>query len=358
MPACDIYSTIPNLGLALTTPHLARKKAFLIGINGPDLEGPREDIVSFRELLSEKFNFQDHDITVMLDDGVSTQPTEANIVRAWYYHSSGDLLTEWRLSKHSWPAKVPGIYSSSSSHREKDAGHAKQKVCLDGSERDGLDEAIILACDDSEAHEKTILDNASFTPLPREAASARLPVSCVLRHLLFRDNVGQDLKHHVCNRPGRLRRAMRRLRELTGIPSARLLAEQTTVPRFCSGYCPRIPSGLKPDVICFSACKDSQRVFEAKGDSMLRTVITLLKKEPNPTLKMLRRDLNKSARHIYRRAKRSNEGGSLKKHAANEGDQGSRADDESDLETLCEVQRWAPQISSTVPLRMDRRLKL
>ncbi|KAJ6514322.1 caspase domain-containing protein [Mycena vitilis] len=328
----------------------ARKKAFLIGISGHELEGPHEDIISFRELLKDRFGFQDHDIIVMLDDGMGTQPTEANIMATLKTflagQSAGDLFVF--------------VY----------AGHAKQRVCLDGSERDGFDEAII-ACDEDE---KTILDNASLVPIIVAMACIDFlsvqvlhdhlvkPLATGSRLVAFFDTCSSetllDLDHHVCNRPGRFRRAVRRLRELTGIPSGKLFVKQAAGPRFCSGYCPRTPSDLKPDVICFSACKDSQRVFEGKGDSMLRTVIDVLNEEPNPTLKMLRHKLNKSARHIYRRAKRSNEGESLMKQNHTEGEQGSRADDESDLETLCEVRKWAPQISSTVPLRMDRRLTL
>jgi hypothetical protein len=80
----------------VVTPHLARKRAFLIGA-ASDLEGLHQDVQRFYTLLvglsrllcysvprlilcTEKFGFQNEDIIMMLDDGVSIQPTEANIV--------------------------------------------------------------------------------------------------------------------------------------------------------------------------------------------------------------------------------------------------------------------------------------
>ncbi|KAJ6532980.1 caspase domain-containing protein [Mycena capillaripes] len=297
----DIYSSHVELGLALGTPRPARKKAFLVGINGPDLEGTHDDIRRFRTLLIEKFGFRkDHDIIMMLDDGVGIQPTKFNIMATLKTflaeQTPGDLFVF--------------VY----------AGHAKQRICLDGSERDGLDEAIIT-CDNSEDNPRTILDDVLHKYLVKALdPGSRLVAffdACCSETLL-------DLNHHICNRPGRRM-------------------------RFCSGYCPRITSSQDPDVICFSACKDSEIVFESKGQTMLNIIENVSDKDPSPTFKTLRRTLNKEARRIYRSAKQANK--PRNKHNVKDQQGSLRGDDESDLETLYEVTKWAPQ-------RMNGRLKL
>ncbi|KAJ7662430.1 caspase domain-containing protein, partial [Mycena rosella] len=224
MKFCNIHSVLVNLGLAQVTPHLARKKAFLIGVKGDykPLQGTHEDVQGFRTLLIEKFEFQSNDITMMLDDGVGTQPTEVNIMstlRTFLVgHHPGDLFVF--------------VY----------AGHAKQTECLDGTEQDGLDEGIIT-CDDPTNGYTIILDDVLHNYLVKPLApGSRLIVST-------------DLKHH------RFRRSVRRLREITGFPGPRVteaVPENTATTQFCSGYCQRINTGHRaPNVICFSACKDS-----------------------------------------------------------------------------------------------------
>ncbi|KAJ7912980.1 peptidase C14, caspase domain-containing protein [Mycena leptocephala] len=237
MPSCDIYSSLVNLGLAVVTPHLARKRAFLIGV-ASDLEGPHQDVQRFHTLLVEKFGFQNEDIIMMLDDGVSTQPTKANIMAS---------LKTFLLGQRPGDLFV-FVY----------AGHATQAKCLDGTERDGLDE-FIMTCDGT-----TILDDVLHDYLVKPLApSCRLVAfldACHSETLL-------DLKHHLCNRPGRSRRTLRRLWELTGLP-------MPASTQFCSGICPRVSNmSSNPNVICFSACKDSEEVFETDGRSMLDTVI-------------------------------------------------------------------------------------
>ncbi|KAJ7841168.1 hypothetical protein B0H14DRAFT_2587013 [Mycena olivaceomarginata] len=60
----------------------SRKKAFLLGIKATDLDGTHQDVQRFRTLLVDKFGFQSGDIIMILDNGVDTQPTKVNIVRA------------------------------------------------------------------------------------------------------------------------------------------------------------------------------------------------------------------------------------------------------------------------------------
>ncbi|KAF7336160.1 Metacaspase type II [Mycena venus] len=327
MPSCNVYSSVVDLGLALViTPYREpRKKAFLIGIKALDLDGAHEDVKRFRGLLVDKFDFQDRDIIMMLDDGVGIQPTKINIMatlRTFLVgQRPGDLFVF--------------VF----------AGHAKQAICLDGTERDGMDESIIT-CDDSKDGYITILDDVLndylVKPLSPGCSLVAFLDACHSETLL-------DLDHHVCNRPARGRRMVRRLREFAGFPAPTFTPGQiTTATRFCNGLCSRVDMpGLIPNVICFSACKDSETVFEAVGHSMLNTVIRVLEADPSPSLKTLRRTLNESAREIYHKARRSNQ----RANKVNDSD-------ESCVDNLCEVKRWAPQISSMMPLWMDCHLKL
>ncbi|KAJ7342483.1 caspase domain-containing protein [Mycena albidolilacea] len=321
MPPRSIYSSLVDVGLALVTPHLARKKAFLIGIKAREVYGSHQDIRRFRDLLIGKFGFQSSDIIIMLDDEGSIQPTKVNITAA---------LQTFLLGQRPGDLFVFAY-----------AGHAKQVICRDGSERDNMDESIIT-CDELEREDafRTILDDVLHNYLVKPLAPGCTLVafldSCHSETLL-------DLKHHVCNRPALPRRILRRARELIGIPGAAVATTAMRTNRFCSGFCPRIniPSAT-PKVICFSACKDSETIFEAEGYSMLNTIIGVLEKEPSPKLETLRSTLGKSAREIYRRARSSN--------------QGRRTDDEKEMQPG--VVRWAPQISSMEPLQMQGRLKL
>ncbi|KAJ7804056.1 caspase domain-containing protein [Mycena olivaceomarginata] len=321
MPPRSIYSSLVDVGLALVTPHLARKKAFLIGIKAREVHGSHQDIRRFRDLLIGKFGFQSSDIIIMLDDEGSIQPTKVNITAA---------LQTFLLGQRPGDLFVFAY-----------AGHAKQVICRDGSERDNKDESIIT-CDELERDDafRTILDDVLHNYLVKPLAPGCTLVafldSCHSETLL-------DLKHHVCNRPALPRRILRRARELIGIPGAAVATAAARTNRFCSGFCPRIniPS-VTPKVICFSACKDSETIFEAEGYSMLNTIIGVLEKEPSPKLETLRSTLGKSAREIYRIARSSN--------------QGRRTDDEKEMQPG--IVRWAPQISSMEPLQMQGRLKL
>ncbi|KAJ7744140.1 caspase domain-containing protein [Mycena metata] len=375
-----LKSRLPSLTLALVTPHFARKKAFLVGIKGKKLDGLHEDLQRFRALLINK-GFDADDIIMMLDNGVDnqSQPTTANIM---------SVLETWL------DGQGPGdlfvfVY----------AGHTTQAACDDGTERDGLDELIMTA--DSDSGSATILDDVLHNRLVK-------PLAPTCNLIAFFDTCHSqdllDLNHDRCNRLGRFRRSLRRLRELTGIPA---WSHQVSTTRYCDGYCSRINVSTQPNVMCISACKDSEEIFEANGDSMLSTVIRVLAAEQNPTLKTLMRALNKTAAQMYRRAKRDrrlelkfrlrkaketpldtdgkphHEDEDNVKRTANirhrpngEGeavDVQNKRDTEQENINLADgtvsrsttlsdlfrpVARWAPQLSSMVPLWIDRRLKL
>ncbi|KAJ7813062.1 caspase domain-containing protein [Mycena olivaceomarginata] len=322
MPPRSIYSSLVDVGLALVTPHLARKKAFLIGIKAREVHGSHQDIRRFRDLLIGKFGFQSSDIIIMLDDEGSIQPTKVNITAA---------LQTFLLGQRPGDLFVFAY-----------AGHAKQVICRDGSERDNKDESIIT-CDELERDDafRTILDDVLHNYLVKPLAPGCTLVafldSCHSETLL-------DLKHHVCNRPALPRRILRRARELIGIPGGRGChcggEDKPILQRLLPAY--KYSERNSQSCICFSACKDSETIFEAEGYSMLNTIIGVLEKEPSPKLETLRSTLGKSAREIYRIARSSN--------------QGRRTDDEKEMQPG--IVRWAPQISSMEPLQMQGRLKL
>ncbi|KAJ7159552.1 peptidase C14, caspase domain-containing protein [Mycena filopes] len=257
-PSFDLPS-LAHVGLALASPYVGRKKAFLIGIeDGGQLQGSHDDIRSFRTLLIEK-GFDPENIIMMLDDGVAPEPTGANII---------DVLKTWLVGQCVGDIFV-FVY----------AGHATQEPCLDGTERDNLDELIVAS--DNERIKDDDLHKYLVEPLRSSSTLVAIFDSCHSQDIL-------DLNHDRCNRLGHFRRSLRSLREMAGwrVPAR----------RSCHGYCPRIDNDARhPNVICISACKDSQQVFEAKGNSMLHAVTEFLRSneydQKYPTLKTLMRVL-------------------------------------------------------------------
>ncbi|PPQ73882.1 hypothetical protein CVT26_011745 [Gymnopilus dilepis] len=79
---------------------------------------------------------------------------------------------------------------------------------------------------------------------------------------------------------------------------------------FCHGFCPRMPLGEKPQVVCVSACKDRQNVLE--GGTILPAIMELLRKDPNPTYREVMRAArsgiepkqNELKEHVNERMKR------------------------------------------------------
>jgi len=148
-----------------------------------------------------------------------------------------------------------------------------------------------------------LLKKYLVTPLLPENRLVAIFDSCRSATLL-------DLPHHRCNRvyalTSRWRRTVRRVLEafldlsvedfLTPRPfhaSAATLhqARPPSSPRkICDGYCPR--SKAFGNVLCISACKDSQRVYESANGisrSVTSYIISLLEEQPNPSLKRLMR---------------------------------------------------------------------
>ncbi|KAJ7078320.1 caspase domain-containing protein [Mycena belliarum] len=328
MRRSDLCSTLITLGLAQIAPiYSPRKNALLIGVEGSDesgLPGTHKAIKEFRALLTNNFGFPETSITTLLDDGDAEPPTKSNIMAQLMTFLDGQRIGDLFVF----------VY----------AGHTTQADCIDGSEADGLDE-MIITCDGI-----TILDDVLNEHLVKPLApSSRLVAfldTCHSETLL-------DLAHCKCNRLNHFRRFVRRLREIVGFPVAAIVTEadleNKTTPRFCSGYCPRtgrVASDTSSNVICISACKDSQMVHEAAGESMLDEIIRQLQRDPAPRLKMLMRALTKSAKSIHHRAKKEAERiRAQKERVRKKAKLGEHDDDsESNTEICVEVVEWAPQV--------------
>ncbi|KAJ7785170.1 caspase domain-containing protein [Mycena maculata] len=321
MPICTISSLV-ELSLTLFTAHFARKKALLIGIKSGEkelLEGPHEAVQRFRTLLlTDKFGFEDENITMMIDDsGAGLQPTKANILAKLKTFLDGQR-----------PGDI--FYHA-------DAGHAKQSICLDGTEEDNLDE-FIITCDCPKNGYTTIRDDVLHEYLVKPLA----PSSSLIAFLdTCHSETLLDLMHYRCNRPSRVRRALRRLREITGVPSSSLGGISGTSTKFCSGYCPRMNTSThNPNVV-----RELPR--------FLRVPMDFPEQEYAPTLKMLMRALTKNAKSVYRAAKRYMEQKSLDKARAkqnakeneNENEVALVAEDSDDSEDeVSKVTKWAPQV--------------
>jgi hypothetical protein len=53
---------------------------------------------------------------------------------------------------------------------------------------------------------------------------------------------------------------------------------------WCTGFCPRIPIFDKPQVVCISACKDSETLIESgHGGTIIPAIVTLLRENQRPT---------------------------------------------------------------------------
>ncbi|KAK0463458.1 caspase domain-containing protein [Desarmillaria tabescens] len=128
-----------------------------------------------------------------------------------------------------------------------------------------------------------------------------------------------DLCHHRCNRAYNLkstyRRLCRRVKEAFPEPGETIqaLAEPWTMlaleqvylsmsvgnrtketsSKTCDGYCTRTRRTNGGNVLCISACKDSQSAFgNEEGGSLTRALVATLKKEPHPVLKELYRNIS------------------------------------------------------------------
>ncbi|KAF8069272.1 caspase domain-containing protein [Lyophyllum atratum] len=317
-----------------------RKKALLIAINytyalDPQhrLKGPQKEVQRFKALLLKRYGYSESAIMVMTDaPGTAAHliPTMENILREVK-----------ALLEHQEPGDHYLFYF---------AGHSFQQETEDKDELDGKNE-LIMPLDafpsDAEVDDtKAIVDNELKEHLvERLHAKSRLVAifdSCHSGTLL-------DLPHYKCNRVSnsisRFRRMGRRCLEILRhdyVPFGMIEDAVTPIgqkckgtkggygkgtecaPSLCSGFCRR-PKGIKNNVICLSACKDSQQTWEYDFHSMTSALVDFLekKRKRRPTLKKLMRVVS------LRRPE------------------------------LAEVKEfWTPELSSRYPARVDSFFKL
>jgi len=180
----------PYRGCAHGTLREGAKKALIIGINydtpgSPThaefepLAGPRNDAQDFRRLLTERYGYASHDVTIMLDGSESPDlaPTRHNIITQIE-----------KLVRGARPGdRFVFLYS----------GHSGQIACLEHSEDDDLDEVILpMDHEGLEQKDKLIVDNdlrrLLVNPLPAGAYLTAIFDSCHSGTLL-------DLEHYNCN---------------------------------------------------------------------------------------------------------------------------------------------------------------
>ncbi|KAJ7255765.1 caspase domain-containing protein [Mycena rebaudengoi] len=297
------------------------------------LTGPHDDAKCFKSLLI-KLGYKEGDIVVLIDDpdaGPEFQPTYTNIMRELDRFMSGQKPGDKFVFGY--------------------AGHCYQKPNIDGTEYDGLDEFIIPSdasnfMKDNPDYSQVILDDV----LKQKLIEPLLPGSQLIAVLdTCHSATLLDLEHDKCNRSGSLsslaRRSFRRIRESFQADNVEFNAESVigcskvaTKPRpnFCSGYCcrPWIPSPMRVPVLCFSACKDSQEVFEdPEGKSLMRTFVDVLSRNPAPTLAELMTACSSKSLATLR---------DLRKEAKGVG----------------KFLPWRPQLSSLQPLHLQARLSL
>ncbi|KAL0953665.1 hypothetical protein HGRIS_004864 [Hohenbuehelia grisea] len=300
----------------------------------PTLKGPHKDVDDMSKLLTDLYGYEEEQIVVMKDDGVSPnlQPTRTNMIR--------------ELSALVHDARPGDRFFF---HY---AGHTMQQLNESGSEEDGMDECL-MPCDDSPTASKIITDNDLHrylvSPLPVGSHLVAVFDSCHSATLL-------DLEHIRCNRvyvpwisKGRrksdtiydyivrrnamvVKRAIyqadrvshhevrsrktslermyntpRSTKHLSILEKSEITSDRAdwigsadtiNIPRCdspapmfsCTGFCSR-PTGSDPnvaEVISLSACEDGQFCWEDDdGSSMTKVLIEILNQDPHPKLNHL-----------------------------------------------------------------------
>ncbi|KAJ7785157.1 caspase domain-containing protein [Mycena maculata] len=336
MTSRTIGRFIAEVGLRLAF-HVPRRRALLIGIrsgfhirrsdtsktatstssgtgSAMTLYGPHDDVESLKVLLIVKFGYKESDVVVLIDDAAvepNLQPTHANIMRE---------LDQFMINQQPGDIFFFG-YSGHSYHKKKPSGLAPTHS-----------EKFIIPSDAGDCIQSTPdYSKVIFAKVLREKLVNRLLGGSRLTAVLDTCHSASllDLKHCKCNRIGSwrslLRRSVRRTRELFEVGKVENISQPShpTLPRsassvlsqhlretveYCSGYCPRPwAPGVIP-VLCISACKDSQMVFEnAEGTSLTRTFVDLLNETPQPSLSQLVRVCSKKSHDVAEQMKYAGE---------------------------------------------------
>ncbi|KAI5884825.1 uncharacterized protein SCHCODRAFT_02645537 [Schizophyllum commune H4-8] len=276
-----------KLLLELRKKQQGAKLALLIGIKYQGWDKParlrntQADVRRMRQLLIDKFGFEDENVIVMLDGKNADphgEPTRANILREIR-----------RLAGRAQPGDTLFLHY---------AGHGSQlpRRFEDGNERGGHDQYIV-PCDalHPEDKDKIIRDDVLYRLLPDS-----LPARCKLIAIMdcCHSGTSLDLFHDKCNCfhgvAACIRRVLRRGREeLAAMVSPEIIVEKGSPvmeykvvtaalknsilgePKPCSGLCMRSRMSGST-AICISACQDAESTFEAAGMSFTTAIISVL----------------------------------------------------------------------------------
>ncbi|KAK0217635.1 peptidase C14, caspase domain-containing protein [Armillaria nabsnona] len=328
------FPLVPSQGRADPQLHVERqanhdalspvRKAVLIGIkyaHGPRsmrVSGAYKDVRLTEGLLTESYGFRPEDITILMDnDEVKDmfKPTRENITRelgALVHGAQPGGAYFVLFSGHCEQLEEPE--SETGEYEEED--HLNEcLVPMDAvrqqeSEADYLDEKKLIVDDEVKS---LLVDPIAAVPKARLTTLFDCCHSCTVL----------DLCHHRCNRTYNLkskyRRIRRRLNEafpesgktiLALIEPWTMLALERlhiSIPatmkhtKFCDGYCSRINRPEGGNVLCISACKDSQLAFgNKKGGSLTRAFVKALKKDSHPALKDLYRSISAGVYSLVR----------------------------------------------------------
>lgn len=103
------------------------KRAVMIGINyvgqNGELAGCHNDVLNMKEYLMDVHEFEEENMTILMDDGVHNDPTRNNIMYAYQ-----------KIVRDSQPGDVVYLHYS---------GHGGKLQDQDGDEADGFDETLI-----------------------------------------------------------------------------------------------------------------------------------------------------------------------------------------------------------------------
>ncbi|KAG6914796.1 hypothetical protein DXG01_015255, partial [Tephrocybe rancida] len=276
------------------------KRALLVAINYQNLPaqyhltGPQQEAEELRELLIDKFGYK-RDLITLLTDRV--EPTSAQ------FPSKANLL-----------AALDGFYDGQEAGDEylfHFGGHSFQYDTDDTTEEDHKDEFILPSVDAA---------SNAFRFLHEAHKGNTVPALAHVANTLFEEDIGiVDDTCHITDviecvvgrvfsvvRQGDVSRRCELYKKVRdGEPTPGDMIKSVMNPNdqppwFCDGFglqcCRR--KDVKNNVVCLSACKDSEMVYEF-GDvgSMTKQLIKLLKDDPRPTLKNLMRSLKCHASH-------------------------------------------------------------
>ncbi|KAK0482713.1 peptidase C14, caspase domain-containing protein [Armillaria novae-zelandiae] len=300
------------------------RRALLIGIDyghGPvtmRLNGTHTDVDITRELLMAQYHFHLNDITILVDKPGTEdhmKPTRTNMLR--------ELQA---LVQDPSPGGAYFVLYSGHGVQHDTHGDSVRKdeylVPMDAVHEysdDYLNDNLIMGDD----LKRILVDPIAKVP------KARLTVVFDCCH----SGTVLDLCHHRCNRAYNLkstyRRLCRRVKEVFPEPGETIqaFAEPWTIlaleqvfltmsighrkkkersSKTCDGYCTRTRPIGGGNVLCISACKDSQSAFgNEEGGSLTTALVATLKEEPHPVLRELYRNVSHSVDSVIRKHVRS-----------------------------------------------------